>query len=803
MTESRFNVQDSQLIADLHRISQKSPKLIRSTVYPVPSDPTVKIRSWKMSEFKYYDVPSPFPTLARGLFTRELNKEAGSDQPRYQIVARGYDKFFNIGEVPWTDWSSLEAHTGPEYTLSMKSNGCIIFVAAISPSDLIVTSKHALGEMGGVLETHSQAGHRWLKTHIASKGKTEEQLAAALWEKNWTAIAELCDDDFEEHVLAYPLEKSGLYLHGINETRKDFHTLPTQVIDAFAEEWGFLKTATITYDTLAEVKAFTDGIAETGKWKGEPLEGFVVRTRIVDPKPGSTSRDKRPPYPPGSSFFFKVKFDEPYMMYRDWREITKSLLSTGGSLDDAKLPTSKMKRKETQIYLKWVKNEIRANRSAFQGYAQGKGIIATRERFLRWLSAGHGKTDVSDLAEPEHVVKEFGKTIIVPVAVPGCGKTSVSVALSHLFGFGHTQSDDLQTKKKSAHSFIKNVTNLLKQHDIVIADKNNHLRQHREALRDAVAKIHPPVRLLALYWTLDQPRATIFRVCENRISDRGDKHQTLQFDKVGKSHEDVIWQFLHDTEKLADSEVDASIKMNVSELLEAAVARAVDGCVNILGLERPSQEKVDEAVAVAKGYTPATKKGAEKKEKETKAPTSPRYFAILPEIDLGAIVAPQMEQEEDLPYDGKTFWLKLVSDKRVVDRPHITIAHRAGLPADVDLWDRCTALDRLPTHPIFSFTLGHLVWNNRVMALTVEDLEVAKEADNEADPGQEKHEFVSTLPADVRDTLHITVGTLNTDILPYEARGLVEVWRKGKRTGIGSLELEGLSAKGWLKGLIH
>ena len=59
-----------------------------------------------MNEFKYYVVPSPFPTLARGLFTRELKKDAGSDQPRYQIVARGYDKFFNIGEVPWTDVSS-------------------------------------------------------------------------------------------------------------------------------------------------------------------------------------------------------------------------------------------------------------------------------------------------------------------------------------------------------------------------------------------------------------------------------------------------------------------------------------------------------------------------------------------------------------------------------------------------------------------------------------------------------------------------------------------------------------------------
>jgi tRNA ligase len=49
--------------------------------------------------------------------------------------------------------------------------------------------------MDGVKETHSQAGHRWLKTHLAAKGKTEEELATTLWEKNWTAIAEVCSNE--------------------------------------------------------------------------------------------------------------------------------------------------------------------------------------------------------------------------------------------------------------------------------------------------------------------------------------------------------------------------------------------------------------------------------------------------------------------------------------------------------------------------------------------------------------------------------------------------------------------------------
>ena len=71
-----YNPKDSELIASLVSLSAKSPKLVKSSAYGVKIDgEEVKIRSWKMNEFKYYDIPSPFPTLARGLFTRELESE--------------------------------------------------------------------------------------------------------------------------------------------------------------------------------------------------------------------------------------------------------------------------------------------------------------------------------------------------------------------------------------------------------------------------------------------------------------------------------------------------------------------------------------------------------------------------------------------------------------------------------------------------------------------------------------------------------------------------------------------------------
>jgi tRNA ligase len=233
------------------------------------------------------------------------------------------------------------------------------------------------------------------------------------------SLPQLCDDSFEEHVLPYPPEKSGLHLHGLNHSIKAFHTLLAPEVDTFADEWGFIKTPTLTIESVDEVKAFTDEVAKSGKWNGEALEGFVVRTHISEPSGDYRQRDS-PPYPPGSTFFFKVKFDEPYMMYRDWREVTKVLLSA-----KSKIPKSKLKRPETRLYVKWVGEEIKRNRPAFDNYNKGKGIIETRERFLVWMEGQEGKSKRKELEEEilstDRSQTKFQKTIILPIAIPGCG----------------------------------------------------------------------------------------------------------------------------------------------------------------------------------------------------------------------------------------------------------------------------------------------------------------------------------------------------------------------------------------------
>jgi tRNA ligase len=66
----------------------------------------------------------------------------------------------------------------------------MIFIAALTPSKLLVTSKHSLGPVQGVPLSHAQAGETWLKEYLKKLAKSEKDMAIDLWENNWTAIAE-------------------------------------------------------------------------------------------------------------------------------------------------------------------------------------------------------------------------------------------------------------------------------------------------------------------------------------------------------------------------------------------------------------------------------------------------------------------------------------------------------------------------------------------------------------------------------------------------------------------------------------
>jgi tRNA ligase len=302
--------------------------------------------------------------------------------------------------------------------------------------------------------------------------------------------------------------------------------------------------------------------------------------------------------------------------------------------------------------------------------------------------------------------------------------------------------------------------------------------------------MYPPVRLLALHWSLENlPVATAHRICSDRVIGRGDNHQTLRADEDERKHEEVIWEFLRTSEDLSESEVDASVNMDVTEDLEHAVNRAVEACVNVLGVPRPSSEKISEGLRQAKRYAVATKRQDGKAGGKR---ATPRYFGLLPEVDLQDLIQRRFGLG-DVSDESRSFWRCITENSRVQKRPHVTIVHQGSLPQESELWDRCMRLVRLPSLPLFKMKLGKIIWTDRVMVITVDWLEADR------DDGRK---FISTLPRAVANRLHITVATRDSEVKAVEGKALVEAWRSGRAdTNVQSAELGGMIVCGRLSGL--
>jgi tRNA ligase len=216
--------------------------------------------------------------------------------------------------------------------------------------------------------------------------------------------------------------------------------------------------------------------------------------------------------------------------------------------------------------------------------------------------------------------------------------------------------------------------------------------------------------------------------------------------------------------------------------------------VKVLGLQPPSEEKIAESLSAIERYAPQNKKPDEKRKKGD--PT--RYYALLPELDvfeyLDKIFADADEED-----DFRRAWDLLKLGNRVTERPHITIIHKNNIEENRALWNRCAALHAIPLNPpMFKATLSKVMWNGRVMAITIEGVGLE-------DPGAvvgKGKEFLTNLPAELEHRLHITVGTARVGIQAVEALQMVLDWDQGSKDGVIVQDLDDTVIRGQIKGLI-
>ncbi|KAI9014471.1 RNA ligase-domain-containing protein [Phycomyces nitens] len=343
---------DHAVIEKLYAHLAAKPKELRNRPFDLQNDTWT---SWTVRESVYKRSQGSFPIMARGLFTIIRDNT-------HRIAARGYDKFFNINETKYTQWPALENDTQGPYEITAKENGCIIFIAALTTQTLIVTSKHSIPTNGDP-QSHGGVGYRWLQKHLESVQVSEQDLSAWLWSNSITLIAELCDDEFEEHILAYPRHKSGLYLHGANYNTSNLHTLPSQAVRQIADSFGLWPVEFTTVATIDQVKDLANKVQLTGMFNDREIEGIVVRCKRQ-----------------GNVFMFKVK-SEPYLVYRDYREVTKSVLANPDI-------TPKYTYPKAYYYWQWIQHRLKDHPEWFEDYAISKGIINVRQKFEDYWQTG-------------------------------------------------------------------------------------------------------------------------------------------------------------------------------------------------------------------------------------------------------------------------------------------------------------------------------------------------------------------------------------------------------------------------------
>ncbi|CAN9151463.1 unnamed protein product [Alternaria alternata] len=796
---------------------------VKKHTFSLPNGRTVD--SWKMNDWDYKK--ANLPTYARGLFTYK-NREGN-----YEIVTRGYDKFFNHGEIRKTEWKNVEQHTQGPYELSVKENGCIIFVSGLDDDTLLVCSKHSTGPRGDEL-SHAQVGEQWVERHVTSVGRKKEDLARTLRSMNATLVAELCDDDFEEHVLAYTKDQAGLYIHGINLNLPEFATYPGHLVDKFADEWGMKKVTYVMENDIKEVKKFLEKVAETGNYEGRDTEGFVIRCQARE--------SEGAPY---VDWFFKYKFEEPYLMYRQWRECTRALIA-------GKPPRYKKHEAITKEYLDFARRQFAQNKDLAKQYNANHGIIKMRDDFLKFRGTTGADIIRQEMQNgPVESKKADRNIVLVPIATIGCGKTTLALALVKLFGWGHFQNDNVKAKKGRGQIFADTISSLLVTNPVVIADRNNHQKRERDQIINDISKNVPDARFVALHYVHDRSNYDRIRqATQTRVLDRGDNHQTIQAGSKGRDEivqimEGFMYRFQPvdpsgKPDDLFDLVIDLDPTVDSRENLETIIGKMFETYPALFaGKDMPTDPDMDAAIQWAMNdYTPDFKmdlsnnkndkrgnnqnqqnsqqRGANNQQAQPAKPKkAPRmeYFSVR--LDTARINSILDSLFNDKDANTARMYKQLKQTRRVQNEFHVTLIHRASAPQNQEYWDKLGKLHDAcqktnssgawePELGTCDVLLERVVWDDRIMCFVVRlngssTLQVDDGAAGTATTEELLFETVNPMA-------HVTVGTADQSIKPMESNALLQRWLNGGSggdTGIGEVSVRGSQViKGSVRGVL-
>lgn len=198
---------------------------------------------------------------ARGLFV---------DDNRH-IVARAYNKFFNLGERPETTWDSLEKNLAFPLHLFVKENGFLGLLGYDTQGEsLFFTSK----------STPESPFAQWFKEILTSSLTDShlEHLRRMVRDRNLSLVFEVNDPLNDPHMIEYD-QRHVVLLDAVYRTEQ-FKRLEFEELQQFAASYNFAcKQKGIVFKDWQSFKGWYDKVQLEGlnySFKGKHIEGFVV-----------------------------------------------------------------------------------------------------------------------------------------------------------------------------------------------------------------------------------------------------------------------------------------------------------------------------------------------------------------------------------------------------------------------------------------------------------------------------------------------------------------------------------------------
>lgn len=216
---------------------------------------------------------------ARGLFI---------DSVTDKVIARSYNKFFNIEERPETEWRNLQQNLQFPVQVYLKENG-FLGIVSYNPktNDLFIASKSTnQGDYAGYFK----------ELLLKELGDNVDKFKTFLKKMDSSAIFEVIDIVNDPHIIKY--SESGVFL--LDVVKNDFTNtfMEYDTLQLFAKEFNFeTKVLFKTCENFESLKELIDYYDNS--MNGVAIEGFVVKD--------------------SKGFMFKYK--TPY--YKFWKEVRK------------------------------------------------------------------------------------------------------------------------------------------------------------------------------------------------------------------------------------------------------------------------------------------------------------------------------------------------------------------------------------------------------------------------------------------------------------------------------------------------